>query len=191
MLYPEMPDDVLAFHDKFTLWAGAAVPVPLAVSVVVEGWALLVNVRVAVSAPTTSGLKVTVKETLCPARMVTDCEKPLTTKRELFEVAPVTVTFAPLAVRVPVADPLVPTTTLPTAIGAGVAVSCPTAAVPVPVKGMVKVGLEPVDVTVTLPLAVPAVRGAKVTLNIALCPGVRVAGVEIPLTVKPVPVGAT
>ena len=56
MLYPVTPDDVLAFHDKLTLWTGAAVPVPFAVSVVVEGWALLVKVKVAESAPATIGL---------------------------------------------------------------------------------------------------------------------------------------
>jgi hypothetical protein len=76
-------------------------------------------------------------------------------------------------------------------MGAGVAVSTPAVADPVPVKGMVKLGLEPVDVTVTLPLALPADSGAKVTLKVALCPAVSVAGVEIPLTVKPVPLTPT
>jgi len=190
-LYPVTPDDELAFHDKSTLWTGAAVPVPLAVSVVVEGWALLVNVRVAASTPATTGLKVTVNDALCPAGMVNGSDKPLITKSELFELAAVTVTFAPLAVKVPVADPLVPATTLPSAMGDGVAVSTPAVVVPLPVKGMVKLGSEPVDVTVTLPLALPADVGVKVTLKVALCPAVRVTGVEIPLTVKPVPLTPT
>jgi hypothetical protein len=56
MLYPITPVDVLAFHDKFTLWDGAAVPVPVAVFVVVDGWPLLVKVKVAESAPATMGL---------------------------------------------------------------------------------------------------------------------------------------
>ena len=123
--------------------------------------------------------------------MVTGNGKPLITKRELFELAAVTVTFAPLALRLPVADPLVPATTLPIAMGEGVAVSTPAVTDPVPVKGMVRVGLEPVDVTVTLPLALPAESGVKVTLKVALCPAVSVAGVEIPLTVKPVPLMPT
>ena len=55
-MYPVTPVDVLAFHDRLTLWIGAAVPVPFAVSVVVEGWALLVKVKVAESAPATIGL---------------------------------------------------------------------------------------------------------------------------------------
>lgn len=187
MLYPEMLDDVLAVHDRLTLWVGAAVAVPVAVSVVVEGWALLVNVRVALSAPATSGVNVTVNGALCPARIVTGSDRPLIVNSELFELAAVTVTFAPVALRFPVAVPLVPATTLPIAMGAGVAVSCPAVADPVPVRGMVKVGLEPFEVTVTLPLALPADSGAKVTLKVALCPAVSAAGVEIPLTVNPVP----
>ncbi len=165
-------------------------PVPVAASVVVEGDALLVKVRVAASVPVTRGLKVTVNDALCPAGMIAGSDKPLIVNNELFELAPVTVTFAPLAVRIPVAVPLVPSTTLPAATVA-VAVSCPAVTVPVPVKGIVSEGLEPVEVTVTLPLALPAVTGAKVTLKVALCPAVSVAGVEIPVTEKPVPLLAT
>lgn len=186
-MYPEMFEEVLAFHDKLTLWTGAAVAVPVAVSVVVEGTALLVNVRVALSVPATSGLKVTVNDALFPAGTVTGRDKPLIVKRELLVLAAVTVTFAPLALRLPVAVPLVPATTLPIAMGTGVAVSCPAEADPVPARGIVSVGLDPFEVTVTLPLALPADSGAKVTLKVALCPAVSVAGVEMPLNVNPVP----
>jgi hypothetical protein len=119
--------------------------------------------------------------------MVTGRDKPLIAKRELLVVAAVTFTFAPLALRLPVAVPLVPATTLPIAMGTGVAVSCPAVADPVPARGIVRVGLDPFDVTVTLPLALPADSGAKVTLKVALCPAVSVAGVEMPLNVNPVP----
>jgi hypothetical protein len=61
---------VLAFHDSATECVGAAVPVPVSVSLVVEGCALLVNVRVALAAPEVSGLKVIVKFALCPAAIV-------------------------------------------------------------------------------------------------------------------------
>jgi hypothetical protein len=37
MLYPETSDEVLAFHDKLTVCGGGGVPVPVSVSVVVEG----------------------------------------------------------------------------------------------------------------------------------------------------------
>ena len=52
-------------------------------------------------------------------------ERPPTLNTELFEVAAETVTLPPLAVRVPDAVPLVPTTTLPRASVAGVTASCP------------------------------------------------------------------
>jgi hypothetical protein len=52
---------------------------------------------------------------------------------------------------------------------------------------MVKVGLEPFDVTVTVPLAPAVDVGAKVTVKFALCPAVSVTGGVIPLSVKPVP----
>lgn len=60
-----------------------------------------------------------------------------------------------------------------------------------PDNGTDNVGLVAFEVMVTLPLALPAVKGAKVTLKVALCPAVSVAGVEIPLTEKPVPLLAT
>ena len=44
---------------------------------------------------------------------------------ELLELAAVTVTFVPLAVRLPDAVPLVPTTTLPKPRVVGATVSCP------------------------------------------------------------------
>ena len=59
-----MPDDVLAFQDKFTECVDAEVPVPVSAAVVDEGWALLVTVNVAFTAPAVCGLKVIVKGTL-------------------------------------------------------------------------------------------------------------------------------
>jgi hypothetical protein len=56
--------------------------------------------------------------------MVTGSDKPPIVNRELFEVAAVTITSAPLALRAPAAVPLLPMTTSPAAIIGGVAVSC-------------------------------------------------------------------
>ena len=56
---------------------------------------------------------------------------------------------------------------------------------------MFKVGFDALEVTATLPLLVPLVRGLKETLNVALCPAVSVTGAEIPLTLNPVPLTAT
>ncbi len=96
-------------------------------------------------------------------------------------------TLAPLAVRVPVAVPLVPTTTLPTATGE-LTLSVPT--VLLPLSGTVKLGSDASDVMDTLPLKLPAADGVKETLNEVLCPGVKVSGVLIPDTLKPVPLAA-
>ena len=67
----------------------------------------------------------------------------------------------------------------------------PPGEVPVPDKGIVRVGLEALDVMLTLPLALPADDGANETLNVALCPAVRVTGVVIPLKLNPEPLIAT
>jgi hypothetical protein len=148
---------------------------------------LLLKVSAALAAPAVCGLKVTVNEALWPAGMVTGSERPPTLNTELFELAAVTVTFAPLAVRLPDAVPLVPTTTLPRPRVVGVTVSCPAATVPVPDSGIVRLGLDAFEVTVTLPLTLPADAGVNVTVKVVLCPAVRVAGVVIPLRLYPVP----
>jgi hypothetical protein len=59
-----MFDDELAFHDRLTVCVGAAVPVPLNASAVLEVSALLVKVRVPAADPAAEGLNVTVKGTL-------------------------------------------------------------------------------------------------------------------------------
>src|SRR5215470_4197075 len=61
------------------------------------------------------------------------------------------------------------------------------AVTPVPVRGMVRVGLEALEVMVTVPVALLAAVGVNVTLKVALCPGVRVTGAVMPLIVNPVP----
>ena len=147
--------------------------------------------RVPLAAPDTSGLKVTVNEALWPAGMVTGRGRPPRLNTELFELAAVTVTFAPLAVRLPDAVPLVPTTTLPRPRVVGLAVSCPVVAVPVPESGIVSVGLDAVEVIVRLPLTLPAEAGVNVTVKVALWPAASVTGAAIPLRLNPVPLTPT
>jgi len=110
-----MFDDVLPFHDRATECEAAAAPAPVSDSVVDDGWALLVNVSVAPAEPATVGLNVMEKEALCPAAMVWGRENPPIVKTELLVLAPVTVTLAPVAVTVPLAVPLDPTVTFPSA----------------------------------------------------------------------------
>ena len=93
----------------------------------------------------------------------------------------------PVLVTVSDRDWLLPTVTFPKLrlVGFDPSVPCVT---PVPVTGIVRVGLDAVEVMVTLPLALAADVGANLTLKAALWPAVRVSGVEIPLRLKPVPV---
>ena len=62
-------------------------------------------------------------------------------------------------------------------------------ATPVPDNGMVSVGAF--EVIMALPLTLPADAGVNVTVKVALCPAVSVAGVVIPLKLNPVPLMPT
>ena len=178
---------MLPVQDRFTEWTGAGVPVPVRVSVVVGLCALLaVNVNVAFATPATVGLNVTVNGTLWPAAIVVGNVKPLTTKTELFEVAPVTVTLAPVALRLPEPDPLSPATTLPRFMAVGLTVSCPAwlTVIPVPESDSVVVEVCALLVKVSVALAAPVAVGWKVTVNGTLPPTGMVAGNVKPLTVN-------
>ena len=133
MLYPTILDEVLASHDSLTVCVVSVVPVPVRASAVVDGDPLLSKVNVPLASPVICGLKVTVNSALWPAWIVKGKEIPLRANRELLLLAEVIVTFAPDAVRLPVAVPLSPTATLPKLKVAGVTANWPTAVVPVPV----------------------------------------------------------
>ena len=148
---------------------------------------MLVNVSVAVAVPVVEGLNVTVNGADWPAKIVTGSEIPFTTNAVLFVLAPVTVTLAPVTFKLPDAVPLVPTTTSPTAIVLAETPSWPVVVVPVPDKATVSVGLEAFDVSVRVPVALPAAVGVKVTLIIVFVPGPSVSGVVIPLSVNALP----
>jgi hypothetical protein len=96
----------------------------------------------------------------------------------------------PLLVTVSDSDSLLPTVTLPKLRLVGFAPSVP-GVTPVPDNGIVRVGLEALEVMVMLPLALAAEVGANETLKVVLWPAVRVSGVVIPLRVKPLPLIAT
>jgi hypothetical protein len=155
---------------------------------------LLANEAEADAAPVAPGVNVTVNPAGWLGVTVTGNETPLIENSEGF--APLsdtedTVTLAPLAVRVPLAVPLVPTTTLPTAIVMGLTLKVPGAgAVPVPLNATARLGFEAFDVTEILPLKVFADGGVNVTLSGTLCPGLSVKGVEIPDKLNPVPLTA-
>ena len=179
-MYPEIPDEVLAFQDRFTLCVGAGVPDPVRLSDVVAGCALLASVNVPFAVPAVKGLKVIEKGMLSPAGIVTGNVKPPIAKTELLLPAAVTVTLAPLAVSLPDALPLVPTTTLPRFKVVGVTASCPTAVVPVPDNVIARVGFVASEVMVTFPETAPVACGANVTEKLVLCDGVNVSGIVSP-----------
>ena len=110
-----------------------------------------------------------VNAALCPDGIVTGRERPPTLKAELLALAEVTVTLPPLALKLPEAVPLWPTTILPNARVAGVTDNCPgCGAVPVPDSVIVRVGFEAFEVISRFPLAVPVVCGVKATVKVAL-----------------------
>src|SRR5215472_4995554 len=58
---------------------------------------------------------------------------------------------------------------------------------PTPVKPMVAGEFVALLATDTLPVAFPAVEGAKPTFKVAFCPGLRTVPAETPLSLKPAP----
>lgn len=64
--------------------------------------------------------------------------------------------------------------------------SCPRLVL-VPERVIARVGFEAFELIDRLPLSAPAEAGAKRTLNVAACPGLRVTGGLIPLKLKAVP----
>jgi len=87
----------------------------------------------------------------------------------------------PLFVTVWERECLLPTATLPKLRLEGFDPRAPTET-PVPDSAIVKVGFDPSDVMVTVPLALPPDWGAKVTVNVVLLLGPRLRGGVIPLS---------
>ena len=67
----------------------------------------------------------------------------------------------------------------------------PPGVTPIPDRGMVRLGFDPLDVMAMLPLALPAEDGLNNTVKFALCPAANVAGAVIPLKLKPLPLTET
>jgi len=74
---------------------------------------------------------------------------------------------------------------LPKASLAGLSESAP-AVTPVPDNGMLRLGFEAFEVTVSVPLTAPLAVGSKLMLKEVLWPAGRVRGVVIPLTLNSV-----
>lgn len=152
-----------------------------------DGFDALLTTRMLPEAlPAVPGLNVTVKLALCPGCIVKGTLRPLRLKPVPVGVAAEIIAAAvPPFVRVTVCDCGVPTWTFPKLRLAGFAARDPEAK-PDPARPIVAVGTVPENAT--LPLALPADCGAKVTVKPAVCPGANVKGKFKPLRLKPVPV---
>lgn len=161
-------------------------PAPLRATVAGELLALLATLMAPVEAPVTAGAKVAEKALDWPAARVRGNARPLRLKPVPLAVAAVTVTAAePVLVSVTLCVELPPTITFPKLMLAGVALSSRLA--PAPLRAMTVGELVAVLVTATLPLALPALAGAKVALMARLCPAVKVLGKLVGATLKPGP----
>jgi hypothetical protein len=129
--------------------------------------ALLENDSEADAAPLDCGVKVTENVDDWPAGMVAGSEIPERVNSLLLMLAELTVTDAPLAVRLPPSAELDPTFTLPKARVVGETAKVP-AAVPVPESAMASGEFEAVETTDKLPLAAPAAAGVKITVKVTL-----------------------
>lgn len=141
-----------------------------------------VTVTVPLSLPAAVGVNVTLKVVDAPAAKVIGVVTGLKLKP-----VPLIATFEIVTDEPPVfvifVDRvwLLPTVTLPKPRLAGLAARSP-AATAVPESGMVSGEFEASDVTVRLPLALPAALGAKVTVAVVLCDAFRVIGAVMPLS---------
>lgn len=158
-----------------------AVPVPESATFRGELDASETIARLPLTAPVAAGVKLAVKVTLWPDVRVAGKVSPVLEKPEPVTFACEIVTVVP-PVLVSVSDRLAlpPTCTLPNERLAGLGESVP-GVTPVPVSAIFSVGLAPLDVMVTLPLAAPPAAGANCTLNVVLWPALRVNGSVNPL----------
>lgn len=147
-------------------WVGVT-PVPVSDCTAGEFEALLVNDNDAEAAPLDWGVKVTVKAEDWPAGMVTGKEIPERTNSLLLLLAELTVTAAPLAMRLPPSAEFDPTLTLPKARVVGETANVPDA-VPVPESAMASGEFDAVETTEMDPVAAPAEAGVKVAVKVTL-----------------------
>jgi hypothetical protein len=102
-------------------------------------------------------------------------ENPESTNSLLLTLAEVTVTDAPLAVRVPFSEELDPTTTLPKLRLVGDTAKVP-AAVPVPESAILSGEFDAFETIDKVPLTAPALLGVNVAVKVTLWPDVRLIG---------------
>jgi hypothetical protein len=171
----------------FAVSAPCVTPVPESGMLKLESEPVEVTLTLPLAAPLVVGEKSTLNEVLWLAANVKGNDSPLKLNPvPLAEAAEIVRLDAPVLVRVSDKLELLPTCTLPNARLVGFAVSAPCVR-PVPESGMLKLESEPVEVTLTLPLAAPLAVGEKSTVKGVLCPAFSVKGNDSPLKLNPVP----
>ena len=139
------------------------------------------------AAPVALGANRTVKDVLCPAFSVTGNVSPLKLNPvPLADAAETVSALPPVLVNVSERLLLLPTCTLPNERLVGFADTVP-GVTPVPDRGMLRLGFDPVEVMLMSPLATPAAMGANRAVNVVLCPAFNVIGTARPLRLKPLP----
>jgi len=162
----------------------ADVPVPERETVRVGLDALDEIVTVPLAAPAVVGANFTVNVVLCPAFTVSGVLMPLRVNPIPLIVAVEIVTLdPPVLVTVADRDWFDPSVTFPKLSVVGFELRVPGVVLPLPDSATVRVGFEALDKIVTVPLAVPDVVGANLTVNVVLWPAFKVRGVVIPLRV--------
>jgi len=180
-----LPKDRL---DGLTARVPAAVPVPDTGTVRVGSEASLVIMRLALLLLADCGANTTLNEVLLPAPRVIGRLSPLKLNPDPETVAWLMVTLdPPLFVKVACMVCVLLLATEPKLKLEGETASVP-AVTAVPDKATVRVGVEASDVTIRLPLAVPAAWGAKVIPMLVLPPAASVTEELAPLRRNPVPV---
>lgn len=148
---------------------------------------MLIKDRFPEAAPLDWGVKVTVNGVDEPAVSVKGNVIPDSTNSLFVMLAEEIVTDAPVAFRLPLSAELDPSTTFPKFNDAGETANCP-GVVPVPERAMESGELDAFETIDTVPLAEPALVGAKVTVNVTLWLEDRVVGNVNPLTEYAAPV---
>lgn len=174
--------------DGLAVNAPSATPLPLSGIVSVGFEPSEVIVRSPVALPVAPAANFTLKLAVCPGPKVVGSAKPLRLKPAPEAAAAVIFKLEPpefVSVSVTVWFP--PTTTVPKLMVEGVADNAPSAT-PDPANAIDRFGFDPSEATAMLPDALPVAVGLNLTLKLALCPALSVAGSVSPLIENCAPV---
>src|SRR5437879_5998534 len=151
--------------------------------------ALLTSETLPVAVPAVVDAKTTLKLAVRPAAKVSGAVRPLALKPlpETLICEMLTLEL-PELVRVTVCGALLlPAVTFPKLRLLGLAVRRKVEVTPAPLNALVEGELGAWLTSETLPVMLPVFAGAKATLKVVFCPGVRVRGKLSPPTLRPLP----